>query len=328
MKIPEKLHAPATSLSYRHSDYETDEARNSVAAAFFLTEEQYSQQALKTARYNISKGEYREYNEMEQEAFQTEYEKALRPKIDEALQKALLKNNGVVTAFPSAKTYGTVTLSKTSYERESAPENSYLSTERERRWEETEYQQQQFSLTFDFFRGVEDEGQIPYTSYYSNPPAEKLMEQGKELHQRMVHVLNRGKERLKKFIADLPTLLAIGLDVVLVYTAFTDYALYTSIYRYIPYYEFCSVYGSGLSFVHLLGMPILALIVSAILKIFLDPVIIRGVSKKQAVADYESFIGSREYLSAKKELEDEIPRYDRLMKEFYTAWYRHSKNIT
>lgn len=326
MKIPEKLHAPVISLSYRQSDYEADEDRSCVAAAFFRTEEKYSKQALKTARYHISKGVYREYNEKEQEAFQTEYENALRPKIDEALQQAILKNNGVVTAFPLSKTSGTVILSQTSYERKPAPENPYLTPETERPWEETDYQQQQFSLTFDFFRDVEDENSIPYTSYYSNPTAEKLMQQESELKERMVRVLNRGKERLKKFIADLPTLLAIGLDVVLVYTAFTDYALYTSIYRHIPYYEFCSRYGGGLSFVHLLGIPILALIVSAILKIFLDPVIIRGVSKKQAVEDYESFIASSEYLAAKKELEEEIPRYDRLMKEFYTAWYRHSKN--
>ncbi|MBQ8358353.1 MAG: hypothetical protein IJX37_00360 [Oscillospiraceae bacterium] len=327
MKIPEKLQIPALCQSYDQSDYEQDEDKSSVAAAFFRTEDKHSKQALKTARYKISKGEYRDYNEKEQEDFQTEYENVLRPEIDKALQQAILKTNGVVTAFPIAKIRSTVTLSQTSYKREPEPEYRSPYDEQVNEWKETDYRQQQFALTFDYFRGVEDENHIPYTSYYSNPSAEKLMEKGAELKERMVRVLNRGKERLKKFIANLPTLLVLGLDILLVYSAFANRALYTSLSRAIPYYEFCSQYGGGLSFVHLIGMPIIALIISAFLNIMLDPVIIRGVSKKQAVEDYESFIASSEYLTAKKQLEDEIPRYDRLMKEFYTAWYRHCKKL-
>lgn len=237
MNIPEKLQVPGLCLSYDQSDYEQDEEKSSVAAAFFRAEETHSKQALKTARYKISKGEYRDYNEKQQEDFQTEYENALRPEIDKALQKALLANNGVVTAFPATKISGTVTLSQTSYKREPEPEYRSPYDEKKNEWEETDYRQQQFALTFDYFRGVEDESNIPYTSYYSNPSAEKLMEKATELKARMVRVLNRGKERLKKFIA------------------------------------------------------------------------------------------SSEYLTTKKQLEEEIPRYDRLMKEFYTAWYRHCKNL-
>lgn len=327
MKIPEKLKIPSLCLRYSYSDYECDDEKSSVAAAFFRAKEQHSDQALKTARYKISKGTYRHYNEKEQEDFQTEYENALRPEIDKALQKSLLANNGVVNAFPDSRISGSVILSQTSYERNVAPEYTSPYSSEKNEWEETDYKMQQFNLSFDYFRGIESEHDIPYTSYYSNPSAEALMQKETELKERMVRVLNRGKERLKKFIADLPTLLALGLDVFLIYSAFTDYSFYVSFTRNIPYYEFCSRYGSGFSFVHLIGMPILALIFSAFLKIMLDPVIIRGVSKKQAKEDYESFIASSEYIKAKKQLEDEIPRYDKLMREFYTAWYRSSKNF-
>ena len=316
MKIPEKLQLPSYPFSYRSDDYETDPKKDSVAAAFFAAEAQHGKDALKRARIKVNSGSFHEYSDTERFLFQTEYEAQLRPKLDQALQKALLANEGVVTAFPSSRYPMHVTLSQTSYKRE-----------HEKEWEETDYQQQEFDMSFDYFRGVENEADIPYTSYYSNPTAEKLVEREAELKTRMVRVLNRGKERLKKLIGALPTILALGLDVLLVYLAFSNRELYLSLSNAIPYYEFCSRYGGGLSFVHLIGLPLLSLFVSIFLTAMLDPVVVRGISKKQAVSEYEAFVSGQEYLEAKRALEEDRPRYDRLMLDFYTAWYRHSKGL-
>ena len=316
MKIPEQLRLPSFPLRYNSADYEADEAKNSVAAAFFAAEAKHGDDALKRTRIKVNNGSFHEYSDAERLLFQTEYEAQLRPKLDQALQKAILANDGVVTAFPSARWNMHVTLSQTSYRRE-----------QEKEWEETDCRLQEFDMSFDYFRGVEREADIPYTSYYSNPTAEKLVAREAELKERMVRVLNRGKERLKKLIGAMPTILALGLDVLLVYLAFSNRELYLSLSNAIPFYEFCSRYGSGLSFVHLIGLPLLSLFLSIFLTAMLDPVVVRGISKKQAVAEYEAFASGRDYLEAKQALEEERPRYDRLMMDFYTAWYRHSKGL-
>lgn len=327
MRIPEKLQMPLLPLTYGFSDYELDPEKSSVGAAFYNARQEHSERALKGARSRMKDRNFHEFSEKERKAFQTEYEKILRTEIDKALQEAILANGGVVKSFPVSEFTTTVTYSQTSYQREAEPEYLSACDEAKNNWEEVDYKAHQFDIYFDYFRGVEDENSIPYTSYYSNPTAEKLVRKEAELKERMTRVLNRGKERMKKFLGKLPALLAIGLDILLVWSAFGNRELYLSLSRSIPYYEFCSRYGSGLSFVHLIGMPIIGLILSAFLNIMLDPVVIRGISKRQAIADYESFTESSEYLNAKNALDEEKPRYEQLMKDFYTAWYRHCKHI-
>ncbi len=324
MKIPEKLHLPAFPFPFTQSDLEKDPENTSVAAVFYRTIEENSERILTRTKNNLKDYGIHEYSEKERKAFQTEYEKLMRVEIDKALQKAILDNDGVVISLPRSTVESTVFHSRTLY-REKETENPLNPYDTNKEKEVADYDVTSFDLYFDYFRGVEKEEDIPYTSYYSNPSAEKLMEKEAELRERMTRVLNRGKERLKKFITRLPTLLAIGLDILLVFSAFTNWENYLSIARAIPYYEFCMKYGSGFSFPHLIGMPLLALLLTGILSIFLDPVVIKGVSKKQAVEDYENFAESKEYLEAKTALEKEKTQYDTLMRSFYTAWYRSTR---
>ncbi len=323
MRIPEKLTVPAITKTYYQEDFEKDEDKTSVAAAFFKAKNQYNDEAMKKARYAVDHGTYREFSLSDQKKYQEELLCHLRPHIDRALQKAVINNGGAIDAFPPSSFSGLVTLSQTTYVRESTQGSSLL-PDKENPWEEDDFKCQSFSITLDFFDGVENENGISYLSYYENPSAEKLVEKEKELKKRKELVLRRGKERLKKFIGSLPTVLALILSALLLYSVFENKELYDAITQYLPFYEICSKF-TGISFVHLIGIPVLSLFVSAFLTGFLDPVIIRGVSKKQAVADYEEFIQSRDYLKAKEELEQEKPRYNKLMKEFYTAWYRHTK---
>ncbi len=324
MKLPEKLHLPAAPFPFTRSDLERDPENTSVAAVFYKAMKENDEQILKRAKNHIKDYGFHEYSEKERKAFQAEYEKLMRVEIDKALQKAILDNNGVVEAFPRSTVESTVFHSRTRY-REIDSENPLNPYGTEKIKEVTDYDGTSFDLYFDYFRGVEREEDIPYTSYYSNPHAEELIEKEAKLKERMTRVLNRGKEKLKKFITRIPTLLAIGLDVLLICTAFSNWDTYLSFARAIPYYEFCMEYGSGFSFPHLIGMPILGLFLSFILSIFLDPVVIKGVSKKEAVEEYESFAGSKEYLEAKATFENEKNRYDTLMRSFYAAWYRFNR---